>query len=151
MTRKKKRVPKRKKAEPHPGHLKMVNMSVYDPNYEITCQDTGEVVKGNMYLESRHWKNLSRAIWITRGKRCELCGAPLPNRNDANIHHDNYGNIGHEKESDLMLLCRPCHERVHDPKEGGKVQRWPDFRKMWQAMTYTQRMRLCDAAKEIMA
>lgn len=118
----------------------------YDPNNIIECPDTGESVKGNMYLESRHWRLLSRRIWIERGKKCEMCGCLLPVRGDAAVHHESYKNIGREHGNELVLVCHDCHKRIHD---GGNRTRRDDVQKIWNNMTYTQRAALLEAAREI--
>ena len=121
---------------------------VYSPDNEIYCDDTNETVKGNMYLESRHWRELSRRIWIERGKKCEICGKRLPVRGDAAIHHDTYKNIGHETGKDLGLLCHECHKKVH---ENGNAASKADIQTIWNGMTYTQRAALLEAARGIIS
>lgn len=36
------------------------------------------------------------------------CNAPL------DVHHNTYERRGQERPSDLIALCRPCHEKHHD-------------------------------------
>ena len=43
------------------------------------------------------------------GDQC-VCGAQA-----TVVHHKTYNNIGKEPLSDLVALCKECHERVHEP------------------------------------
>lgn len=62
------------------------------------------------YLETEEWKK-------TRGKRlaidkyqCKFCGS----KENLQVHHLSYNNIGNEDvEADLITLCKPCHESIH--------------------------------------
>jgi 5-methylcytosine-specific restriction endonuclease McrA len=67
-----------------------------------------------VYLQSRHWQwrrdlymkhvgYYCEAVWD--GRRCQSLGTEC--------HHLNSGNLYGEKNEDLLLLCRRCHERMH--------------------------------------
>lgn len=60
------------------------------------------------YLASDHWKALSGRIRGERGS-CEACG--ISRR--LNVHHGTYVRRGRELDSDLFLLCEPCHRAIH--------------------------------------
>jgi hypothetical protein len=62
------------------------------------------------YLRTPHWRNtriraLQRAGY--QCKRCETRGQRLE------VHHLTYDRLGRERESDLTVLCEPCHAREH--------------------------------------
>jgi hypothetical protein len=61
------------------------------------------------YMSSKEWKNLRKIIKI-RDKKCVSCGT-LKN---LEVHHLTYERLGDEKLSDLVVLCRECHQRQHD-------------------------------------
>jgi hypothetical protein len=61
------------------------------------------------YLRSPHWIRLKRFIFKQRGHRCEQCGQ----RTSVELHHLTYENVTHERECDVILLCRQCHEDFH--------------------------------------
>lgn len=60
------------------------------------------------YLQTEHWKNKSKEI-RTRDPICRIC-----NKNSTDdVHHLTYENIYNEKDTDLIGICRECHEKVH--------------------------------------
>lgn len=61
------------------------------------------------YLKSPAWKVKRDAVEQRDGGQC-VCGAQA-----TEVHHKTYGNIGKELLSDLVALCKECHERVHKP------------------------------------
>jgi hypothetical protein len=64
----------------------------------------------DLYLSSSHWRSLAARVKTARGNRCERCGET--ERLDA--HHLTYDRIGHERDEDLMVLCRECHFSLHE-------------------------------------
>ena len=61
------------------------------------------------YLESPAWKVKRDAVIQRDGGQC-VCGAQA-----TEVHHKTYNNIGKEPLSDLVALCRECHDREHEP------------------------------------
>jgi len=41
---------------------------------------------------------------------CEFCHSD----SKFNFHHKTYERLGNERDTDLVILCDNCHERVHD-------------------------------------
>lgn len=70
------------------------------------------------YLNSPEWKEKRKEIFEKRKGICELCGEKLENK--YHVHHDNYNNLGNEKESDLILLCENCHNDIHKREKRNK-------------------------------
>ena len=83
------------------------------------------------YLESDEWKARRAkrgklAVWIGRRFVCEWCMTPQTLREyrplkmyevqrvNINIHHISYERIGNERFGDLMVLCRDCHQTLHE-------------------------------------
>jgi hypothetical protein len=64
------------------------------------------------HIESPHWKGLKIMIVAERGSVCERCGKPGP----VDMHHVDYGRLGHELPQDLKLYCRTCHFLMHPEK-----------------------------------
>lgn len=62
----------------------------------------------NIYLKSDHWKKL-REEKLQQHNKCELCNTA----NFLDVHHINYRELFNVKLSDLMVLCRSCHEKEH--------------------------------------
>lgn len=64
-----------------------------------------------VYLKSPQWNTL-RKIVLKRDnytcQRCNINGIPLE------IHHITYERFTNENTSDLVALCRECHQSVHN-------------------------------------
>jgi 5-methylcytosine-specific restriction endonuclease McrA len=61
--------------------------------------------KYRTYLHSRVWRTL-RAKKLAEAKyRCQNCGS----RTRLEVHHKTYERLGHERLSDLAVLCSICH------------------------------------------
>jgi hypothetical protein len=74
-----------------------------------------------VFLRSPLWR-VRRRIWIIRARgRCELCGR----RRRLTIHHRTYERLGHERRSDIAVLCWRCHERQHGPAGRRSAWGWP--------------------------
>lgn len=64
------------------------------------------------YIQSDAWKARAEEAKNRAGFRCQLCsvsGFLLP----LNAHHNNYKRLGNELDSDITVLCQPCHEKIH--------------------------------------
>ena len=73
-----------------------------------------------VYLRSPLWR-LRRRLWILRaGGRCERCRS----RHRLTIHHRTYARLGHERRTDVAVLCWDCH-RQHQGEQRRSVSR-PD-------------------------
>ena len=59
------------------------------------------------YLESPNWKEKRKRVLDRDGNRC-VCGEPA-----THVHHKTYENLGSEPLSDLIALCRNCHDGYH--------------------------------------
>lgn len=62
------------------------------------------------YLKSDHWRMLRAGAFKAYGRRCARC--PATCRLD--VHHVRYPRLWIEATvQDLMILCRPCHDKEH--------------------------------------
>jgi 5-methylcytosine-specific restriction endonuclease McrA len=68
------------------------------------------------YLHTDHWGSIRRNALEAADRRCQLCNAT---DQILDVHHRTYERLGKEKLSDLIVLCRSCHERHHLRAEGG--------------------------------
>ena len=65
-----------------------------------------------IYLRSPLWR-LRRSMWIVRaGGRCQRCRS----RRRLTIHHRTYRRLGHERRTDVTVLCWDCHRRQHNQR-----------------------------------
>jgi len=67
--------------------------------------------KYKSYIVSMKWKIFKRGIVKTRGNVCERCGTKT---NKLDLHHKTYARLFNELPQDVMLLCRDCHNEIHE-------------------------------------
>lgn len=60
------------------------------------------------YLESNWWLD-KREIFLKNNPYCKDC-----NKEATQVHHLDYTRVPQEKESDLMSLCKSCHQKRHN-------------------------------------
>lgn len=61
------------------------------------------------YLETDHWQSVRAKALRRAGRRCQVCGA----RGRLDCHHNTYARRGCERTSDVVVLCRVCHDLFH--------------------------------------
>jgi len=75
------------------------------------------------YYHSAVWKSFTKKLLEPNDTACELCGCKrwkFNRKGDKKvnriftIHHLNYRHLGKEQRSDVMILCRRCHNLCHD-------------------------------------
>ena len=76
------------------------------------------------YLRSPAWRMKRDGKLFDAEYRCERCGydgldMPL------DVHHLTYERVGNERDSDLIVLCRSCHEMEHK-EDRAKIDRKTD-------------------------
>lgn len=65
-----------------------------------------------IYLRSEEWRDKSVFI-LQRDPICRVCDK----KPSVDAHHLTYERIHHERESDLIGICRTCHNFIHAHKE----------------------------------
>lgn len=65
-----------------------------------------------VYLKSDHWKELRESARRTMAakNKCWICDAENV-RTDP--HHINYKNLFDVEPSDILFVCRSCHDKIH--------------------------------------
>lgn len=64
------------------------------------------------YLETEEWKKRRGLVLVRDQGRCQACfQAPA-----TEVHHLTYDRIFKEPLFDLVAVCRPCHEQLHERK-----------------------------------
>ena len=89
-----------------------MNSPIYNKGKTIHCLDTNEVVTGDKYLSSKHWKLMRQKAYKYFGGKCQRCGDYI-SPNIANVHHRIYKRLGNENITDLILYCDHCHACIH--------------------------------------
>lgn len=62
------------------------------------------------YLKTPEWARLRRLVMARADGVCERCERKA---GEWNVHHLTYDRLGCELLTDLVLLCRRCHQDVH--------------------------------------
>ncbi len=71
--------------------------------------------KYHWYISSSAWLHNAARLEELRlaGHRCRLCRRGRPHVR-LHVHHATYARLGHERPSDLCVLCEECHRGVTD-------------------------------------
>ena len=62
------------------------------------------------YLQTPEWRMRRQRKLEQADHRCSFCNRYHPS---LNVHHRTYQNLGEELDSDLTVLCPPCHKKHH--------------------------------------
>ncbi len=62
------------------------------------------------YLQSDEWKAKKEMVFSVFWKHCQRCNS----EKDIHVHHSTYKNIYNEDINDLYVLCKRCHEFLHE-------------------------------------
>jgi 5-methylcytosine-specific restriction endonuclease McrA len=57
------------------------------------------------YIASSAWRVRRQRAIERAGGKCQVCG----DRRFLQVHHNDYGRLGHEADEDLTVLCWYCH------------------------------------------
>lgn len=75
------------------------------------------------YIQSPKWRKVRKKFFESKlPKDCFVCF-----RDDQilDLHHRTYARLGHERLTDLVLVCRDCHNEIHKyAKENPTVGLW---------------------------
>ena len=58
------------------------------------------------YMASREWALKRQEVRARSGGKCDRCKI----RDMASVHHTTYERLGNELPTDLLAVCKPCHE-----------------------------------------
>lgn len=83
----------------------LIRKKIYHPNTENMTKETYRE-----YLKSPYWKRTRKKALQRASYRCQICSSK---DEILDVHHNSYDRLGAEDPSDLIVLCRPCHSKVH--------------------------------------
>ena len=63
------------------------------------------------YYRTPEWRAKASRAKIRAGNRCQACGRSGV---QLEVHHNTYERLGQELPTDLVVLCRNCHQLYHD-------------------------------------
>lgn len=95
-------------------------MSVFDRTLEEIdafidrfCAEWKQKVRRDRYdefMQSDAWRDIRAIMLDIYNHKCDTCGSP----NNLQVHHKTYERFGgDELVTDLQVLCKNCHARVH--------------------------------------
>ena len=61
------------------------------------------------YLKTEHWNQVRKEALRRAKYRCQLCNESTA----LHVHHNTYERRGQELPSDVIAICRSCHEKQH--------------------------------------
>ena len=71
-----------------------------------------ELYKRHVSEQSKEWRKIRQQRLAKDNFRCQNKHW-WPATKNLHVHHCNYNNLGNEKLSDLITLCRSCHNKIH--------------------------------------
>ena len=82
---------------------------------KIQCNVEFATTQYSQYLATPEWRNKTVEIKNRDGNKCLLCGEA----ENLVVHHLRYDSVdiehpGRERDSDLVTLCRGCHNKFHN-------------------------------------
>lgn len=92
------------------------------------------------YIRSDAWREKREEMKrrSKRGYKCWCCSST----ERLDLHHRTYKRLGNERLSDLMWLCRSCHEELHGiAREWKRTGANPSKRNLWTAAKELKRRR----------
>jgi 5-methylcytosine-specific restriction endonuclease McrA len=74
-----------------------------------------------VYLQTKEWRDKRLKALKRAGYACQICKAV----DELDVHHNTYERLGREYLSDLVVLCRTCHDVFHErlPGKSSRVGR----------------------------
>lgn len=84
--------------------------------YLVNRDEISEHIRSMSYTDflcTPYWKAIAQQAKYKAGFKCQLCGS----NNNLNVHHKTYEHHGEElkyMKTDLIVLCKHCHEKFHD-------------------------------------
>lgn len=84
------------------SRLPRPDISKYPTHIEISREEKQH------YLSSSQWQAKRQQV-IARDKVCRVCSCSANE-----VHHLHYRTWKQERLQDLVLLCRECHQTIHD-------------------------------------
>ena len=61
-------------------------------------------------MQSQYWFDLKQYRLALANYVCESCGTSGP----LELHHVDYSNLLAENINDVRVICRQCHQAIHD-------------------------------------
>ena len=73
------------------------------------------------YIKSKEWQKKKLLHLLFANYKCQVCGST----NNLELHHITYERLTTEQLEDLAILCRNCHQKIHDKLGYDRVTKYP--------------------------
>jgi hypothetical protein len=87
---------------------KMVDLTPYEPKFKHTIPKLLYETY-NDYIHSPKWQRQRDNRMAIDNNECKLCFSKAK----LHVHHITYDNFGNEPMSELITVCKSCHEKIH--------------------------------------
>lgn len=113
------------------GKKKTPYLNSFDLRGELQMSIAGKHFYRFKYLKSDHWQSLRLEKLANAGAKCCRCNH-VDISND--VHHLNYRNLYDVTLMDLVVLCRSCHEKIHETMDAAReaIASGADPREEWK-------------------
>ena len=75
------------------------------------------------YMRTQHWKDLKAKRMSIANYTCEVPGCA--EQYELECHHTNYSELGDEPIEHLRIVCRNCHQQIHENLGYGRENKYP--------------------------
>jgi hypothetical protein len=101
------------KTEDNGGGYWVVGCDAYEP--------INTAILYRAWMSSKEWADMRRKFIEDAGYKCNLCRSAI----NLCVHHINYEHLCMEDEhpEDVIVVCRNCHEKLHEVDKNGMDQR----------------------------
>lgn len=98
------------------------------------------------YMKTEEWKDIASEAKEKAGFKCRLCGSGI----NLCVHHTSYDNLCMEDRhpEDIVVLCRKCHDKIHEEDIKTAVERKEAEENEKQARNYTPHAALIEFIRE---
>lgn len=102
--------------------------------------------KYDEYMRSTRWRNIASAMKKHANYLCAHC---KQSSTTLEVHHLTYERFGRERMSDLVVLCKPCHDaadwkRVEKREAVGRERAYDKARDTYMTKKYGEQYYLTD-------
>ena len=87
--------------------------AITDAADDFTRQRLTPWIDYEEYLKSTRWREIRRRMLLRCGGICQRCNRSWRDYGFLDVHHRDYRRFGAEREADLIVLCRECHNAEH--------------------------------------
>lgn len=88
-------------------------VAITDAADDFTQQRLTPRIGYREYLRSDRWREIRRRMLLRCGGICQRCNRSWQDYGFLDVHHRDYRRFGAEREADLIVLCRECHNAEH--------------------------------------